>query len=381
MQPIKIKFVDLPGEFNKYDNFIVNLLKERYEVEFSDEPDFLFYSVFGIEYLAYPNCVRIFLDGEPVLPNFNDCDYAIGYTYMDFGERYLRVAGLLASSVGEELPRKILDRSAVSEEMFDRKFCNFIYSNDVRGEGSRIRVDFCKELMKYKHVDCPGKILNNMSSDVLAPRYLGFDEGGNPIVHGNDWQTSKLNFQSQYKFTIAFENLNVLGMTTEKMINPLMAYSIPIYWGNSAVAKEFNPKAFIDCNEYGNDFKAVIERVKELDNDKEQYLDMLRQCPILPDYDFGQRDKLREFLYKIIERGNHPVRNPEAVNCWEPVSANLVLRWGNSYQEVHAAICREDTNTMKIARKLQQFGDSKWGKIPKKLFHLFLRIRNKIKER
>lgn len=69
---VKIKFVDMPGEFDEQNNFILDILRERYTVEFSDRPDFLFYSVFGIEYLAYRDCVRIFLDGEPVLPNFND---------------------------------------------------------------------------------------------------------------------------------------------------------------------------------------------------------------------------------------------------------------------------------------------------------------------
>ena len=111
---LKIKFVDMPGEFNLQDNFILDILRERYEIVFSDQPDFLFYSVFGIEYLGYSDCVRIFMDGEPVLPNFNDCDYAIGYTYMTMGDRYHRAAGLLASSIGAEMPRRIMDRSAVT---------------------------------------------------------------------------------------------------------------------------------------------------------------------------------------------------------------------------------------------------------------------------
>ncbi len=394
---VKIKFVDMPGEFDEQNNFILDILRERYTVEFSDRPDFLFYSVFGIEYLAYRDCVRIFLDGEPVLPNFNDCDYAIGYTYMTLGDRYLRAAGVLASSVGKELPRQIQDRSLVHPGMARRKFCNFIYSNGTKGEGAKLRIDFCKKLMEYKHVDCPGLVLNNMSSDALAKRYEGYAEGGDPIVSNNDWQDSKQEFLKGYKFTIAFENVRIPGMTTEKLINPFFAYSVPIYWGNPEAAKEYDPKAFVDCAAYGDDLDAVVERIKELDQDDEQYLEMLRRSPLQPDYDFSQREKLKSFLYKIVERGNAPVRNPTAVDCWEPVSANLILRWGDSYQKVHDALTYAaanadgldekmaeldavyGSNSWKLLRKMQRFADSKWGYLPKKLFLFLLGAYRKVK--
>lgn len=394
---LKIRFVDMPGEFDKEDNFILDILKEHYDIEFSDQPDFLFYSVFGIEYLAYPDCVRIFLDGEPILPNFNDCDYAIGYTYMTLGDRYLRIAGILSTSVGTEIPRSIQDRSLVHADMAQRKFCNFIYSNGTKGYGTQLRIEFCKKLMEYKHVDCPGLVLNNMQTDELARRYEGYAEGGDPIVRGNHWQDSKQEFIKRYKFTIAFENLRVPGMTTEKLFNPFFAYSVPIYWGNQDAAKEFNPKAYINCADYGDDFDAVIERIKELDQDDEQYLEMLRQPPLRPDYDFEQREKLKAFLYMIMERGNAPVRNPVAVNCWEPISANLVLRWGDSYQKVHDALTYAaenadgldkklaeldslyGSNSWKLVRRMQNFADSKWGRIPKKIFHFLLKLYRKLK--
>lgn len=393
-KPVKVKFVDMPGEFDKNENFILDILRERYNVEFSDQPDFLFYSVFGIEYLAYTDCVRIFLDGEPVLPNFNDCDYAIGYTYMTFGERYCRAAGILSTSIGGELPYSIQDRSFVTEDMARRKFCNFIYSNGTKGDGAKLRIDFCKKLMEYKRVDCPGLVLNNMKPEKSFIRYDGTDEGGNPIVNGNYWQDSKQDFIRQYKFTIAFENFRVPGMTTEKLNNPFLAYSIPIYWGNQDVAKEYNPEAFINCADYDDDLDAVIEKVKQLDRDDKLYLKMLRQSPLQSDYDFNQREKLKSFLYQIIERGNMPVRNPNAVNYWEPVSANLILRWGDSYQKVHEALTYAaesgnaselealyNSNSWKLVQKMRKFADSKWGYIPKKVFLFFLKIYKILKKR
>ena len=87
---IKINFSDFHKGFNPENSEYMNVLKEKYDVEISDHPDYLIYSVFGTEYLKY-DCVRIFYTGECVVPNFNECDYAIGFDRISFGDRYIRV--------------------------------------------------------------------------------------------------------------------------------------------------------------------------------------------------------------------------------------------------------------------------------------------------
>jgi len=281
---IKIKIVDMFHGFQPYSSWLVHMLSDQYNIEFSDNPDFLFFSCFGSEHLKYKNCVKIFFTGENVLPDFNACDYALGFDYINFGDRYFRKNYMLPS-------RDICDRHQVTEDMFDRQFCNFIYSNATSGEGAILRQEFCQKLMEYKHVDCPGKILNNMSADDLEPR-------------DGDWWISKQKFLRKYKFTIAFENSSSVGYTTEKLVQPLLSFSVPIYWGNPAVVRDFNPRAFINCNDYDNDFDAIIERIKELDNDPDKYLAMLRENPMQPDFDFDQNIKLKKWLQDIIEKGN-----------------------------------------------------------------------------
>ena len=39
---IKIKFVDFWSDFNFEDNFIINILREKYICELSNNPDYLF---------------------------------------------------------------------------------------------------------------------------------------------------------------------------------------------------------------------------------------------------------------------------------------------------------------------------------------------------
>lgn len=143
-------------------------------------------------------------------------------------------------------------------------------------------------MQEYRHVDCPGKVLNNMSYAV-AER------------NNKNWWFDKIRFIGQYKFTIAFENSMLPGYTTEKLFDCFKAGTIPIYWGNPEVTRDVNPKAFINCNDYGNDFDAVIQRVKEIDQDDDCYMKMLRQTPMKEDYDFDVLLKLGKFLAEIIE--------------------------------------------------------------------------------
>ena len=72
---------ELPVSWSKVPELIDEIL--------SNNPDYLFYSGFGYEHLKY-NCIRIFFTGECITPDFNECDYAIGFDRLDFGDRYLR---------------------------------------------------------------------------------------------------------------------------------------------------------------------------------------------------------------------------------------------------------------------------------------------------
>ena len=246
--------------------------------EISDSPDFLVYSCFGAEFKKYHNCVKIFITGENIIPNFNECDYAIGFDDIKFGDRYLRYNTLIGRNVA------FINERNIADELINRRFCNFMYSNFNSGEGTLLRQEFFHKLSEYKHIDAPGKVCHNTNYTVA----------------------DKLEYIKNYKFTIAFENSKSLGYTTEKLFDPLKMYSIPIYWGNPDIVKDINPKSFINCNDY-DDFGGVIKRVIELDNDDEQYLAMLREKPILENsYLLKQEEEYEKFFINIIKKGNKP---------------------------------------------------------------------------
>ena len=380
MDTVKIKFTDFAEtSFQAERHWVWNTLKKRYRVELSDSPDFLFYSTWGLDFLNY-DCVRVFCGGEPVSPNFNECDYAFGFEPIVYNDRFMQYPVGDSDSPGlYDIGESIQDRSKVDPQMYDRRFCNFVYSQDWMGDAAGYRREFCKALMQYKHVDCPGLILNNMPAGSIAERRIGGPTG--PV--SPDWSNGKLEFLKNYKFTIAFENTALAGVTTEKLVQPFQSYSVPIYWGNPDVTKLFNPKAFINCNEYNGDFDAMIARIKEIDEDREKYLEMLSQPPLRPDFDFHRSEKAEEFLFRIIERGNKPF-SKDTIHISSSFRLREDLRvttekldHANGMLEQYGCAC--DSNSWKLLRKMQRFADSKWGYLPKKLFLFLLGAYRKVK--
>ena len=74
---------------------------------------------------------------------------------------------------------------------------------------------------------------------------------------------------SSYKFSLAMENQISGGYITEKLLHAKISGNIPIFYGDAAVNKDFNPNCFIYINEIND--KELIGRIEELDKDKSLY--------------------------------------------------------------------------------------------------------------
>lgn len=321
----KIKFTDQPQVFDPRDNCYIRALRRYHDVEFSDKPDFVFYGAFGTDFLNYPDSVLIFLADEPVLPNFNDCDYSIGTADLSFGERYFHHPPITEYCGGRFWERFSPPRNL--DNNFDRPFCNFIYSNVTNGYGARLRVEFCKKLAEYRPVDCLGTVLHNKDGGIEPRYHKSQGRLGRTVNPG--WAEAKLDCLSGYKFTIAFENTALSGWTTEKLIDPLAAHSIPIYWGNPHVSEYFNAKAFINCEDYGNDLDEVVRAVIELDQDRERYMEMLREPPLLETFPFHWEDDLADFLDGVVRRGVRPFdKNPIGFPSMSAQNLGILSRSG-----------------------------------------------------
>jgi hypothetical protein len=304
--------------FNPVWNFITLALKDDFPIAVADiskgeVPDYLFFSVFDHkgQWFSWPNnaphlqdryakCVKIFVCDENVrrIPwgqtPWHDCDYAITYERsLVSDERHLRVPPYysylthLKDHTGKTII-KPFDNLVGSRMVLDRKthFCNFIYSNS----SARERILFFEMLSKYKKVDSGGGVLNNM--------------GGHKVG-------DKLKFIEDYKFTIAFENSRDWGYVSEKIVEPMISYSIPIYWGCRDIGLDFNARSFVNANEpVGSDdaslvghFEKIIREIEHLDTHDDAYLATMSE-PWYPN-NVPNKDcrpeHIREFMQRVFD--------------------------------------------------------------------------------
>jgi hypothetical protein len=205
------------------------VVDDRFQFVESEHPDFLIFGPYGPPPPRLGDSTRIGYYCENIFPNMEVCDWAFGipYEHEIDSDHYCRIEwhGIRPEALVKDLSTEL-------DLPIPTRFCNFVFSNPVG-----FRENFFRALNCYKHVDAPGKSMNNRAS---------FD----PDYPGDNFWERKRKFLSQYKFTIAFENSSTRGYNTEKLTDPMLAGSIPIYFGNSAIGRHFNTNSFINGHDY-----------------------------------------------------------------------------------------------------------------------------------
>jgi len=85
-----------------------------------------------------------------------------------------------------------------------------------------------------------------------------------------------------YRFTLVFENTDLEGYVTEKIVNAFKGNSIPIYFGGGGMIDQlFNPKAFIDARNFSSP-EACADFVMQLSRDSDRLVQMYRE-PVFRD--------------------------------------------------------------------------------------------------
>ena len=302
MKKLKINFVDFWPNFKKNDNYFFNLLSTKYELIIEESnPDFIFFSLgFGkneIKNYINHDCKKIFFTGENVRPNLyfpgeiieknykiQKCDFSFSFDYTQDQRNYRLPLWVMfinwfnvPHSDDRDISYLIPLENLLERKLHNKKnFCNFIYSNN---QGRRLEI--LESIKKYKHIDCAGRLMNNMKCS----------------IQGRGDQKYKIKFINDYKFTIASENSKNDGYTTEKIIHPLSVGSIPIYWGSSKINLDFNKNCFINVDDYEN-LEHLAEHIVEVDSDAEKYEKYLTS-PIFPDNKIPEHLKPESVLHHM----------------------------------------------------------------------------------
>lgn len=299
MKKIKIQFTDFWPSFNLETNFFLMELNKYFICEISENPDYVIYSVYGNEHLKY-NCIKIFFTGEPVTPDFNYCDYAIGYDFISFGDRYLRWPMFrIYMEYFDLYNSKLFLENRRKKKDF---FCSFVYSNPYT---STNRDKFFEMLSNYKFVHSAGKHKKNIDFDII----------------------DKNLYQSKFKFSIAFENSFFDGYTSEKIIDSIYSGTIPIYYGNSNIGYDIDLHSIINCHTFDN-LDIAINYIKTLDNDENLYQECLSKLK-LPEYN---QSEFSHFLLNIFNQElNKATRSPRGYYYYKNLKKLRIIAYIESF--------------------------------------------------
>ena len=274
LSKIRVAFADYKRPFDPKHNFILDILRKKYDVEMCSAPDFLIDMGLGHNYIDF-DCVKILISGENSHPDFNFFDYAVGSDDITFLDRYFRFPHF---ATYPEFWNMGDTNSMSDEELLNRGFCSFVVSRGTGHHGDPMREIFFHELSKYKQVASGGKYLNNV---------------GGP-VH------DKLAFCRKYKFHIAFENSSSPGYTTEKLMQAFAADTVPIYYGNPAVGDDFRKEGLVLVRDR-DDVERAIDEIMSLDKDDAAYL-MKCRAPRLVHPAAWYYEGFERFLFSIFDR-------------------------------------------------------------------------------
>jgi GR25 family glycosyltransferase involved in LPS biosynthesis len=136
-----------------------------------------------------------------------------------------------------------------------RKFCAFVVSNP----SNPVRNAAFHWLSAYKPVDSAGRLFNNVGDAIFA----GAGGGGGEL--------KKMEFFSNYKFALTYENSAGRGYTTEKYLHAKAAGCVPIYWGDPAFERDFDAGGCIDAREVRTP-EELVSLVRRVDEDDAEWV-------------------------------------------------------------------------------------------------------------
>ncbi len=220
----------------------------------------LFESVFGATLVDVKEWkYKIFFSGEPYITNpykYDPDKYDLLMYSSETRDNTVDLPLYIVYLQNSNYLDRIINKPTITK--IPEKFCCFIVSNDSCETRNRM-FDYLKQ---YKKVDSGGAYANNIGYIIPRP----------------EWTETFREFISNYKFIICFENNKIGTYSTEKIINPYMSGSIPIYWSSDHIHKVLNPNSMLflkgeDRESYVN----LINQIIELDNDDEKYLEFINR--------------------------------------------------------------------------------------------------------
>ncbi len=284
---ISVQDTELTGKFKQW-------LSARFPLEWVPsedytQADFLIGGDFGYMHETFQG-VKISITGENHAPDLNNYDYTLTHEFEEDDRRhrlpFWQYVAMFHEPYGGLCAHEPAPISPEELAAQNREFCAFICRNPV----CRKRNQFVKRLNAIRKVNCAGPLMNNVG--FLLEK--GF--------------RAKMDYQGKHLFGVAYENEASPGYQTEKILDVLIARSIPIYWGSPRVEDEFNPEAFINARRFPSE-RALIRHILELAEDPVRMAAIINAPRYRDPLVLEKADQaLTDFFARIFERGPGAIR-------------------------------------------------------------------------
>jgi hypothetical protein len=133
------------------------------------------------------------------------------------------------------------------------------------------------------HVDMAGKYKNN----------IGY------VIPGDYSSNDIINFMKEYKIVLALENTQLDDYITEKVINPLRAGTIPLYYGSKRINEYINHDRLIEVN--SNNLESTFTEIGHLLTDNRYWLEKANKSPFIKTSDAHLKEislQMKILIYK-----------------------------------------------------------------------------------
>jgi len=232
--------------------YLLNSIKKYKIVDNNANANILIYSILNSIYDK--NKINIVISGEAHILD-DKVDLSICSNFLQ-NSKYNIYYPQMYSSLFEHR-KSINSKDYISNKT---KFCAYMYSI-----GYEHREKIFKLVSEYKRVDSLGQNLKN--TEITTTRDVNNEN--------ETYNDISIELYKEYKFVIAVENKDIDGYNTEKLINPLIANCIPIYWGNDKIFKYINKRRLIYIPDYTD--QQLIEIIKKIDTNDMYYRQILNE--------------------------------------------------------------------------------------------------------
>ena len=259
LKPIlHIKYINKWPGFKHGDlEMLSEILEEKYNlmpVKFGNDYDIIIDGFFGSTQIKNDKAIKIFYVGEAFEPDTRKYDLSIGFGYND-AKNYVRIP--LSYMVKGYMTKNITTKFSRESKCNPNKayFTCFLNSNgNSKIDGVAARDRLFHRLSLYKRVESGGKHLNNINK---------------PVKNTIEWL-------SNCKFVIAYENQTFPGYITEKPYQAYLAGAVPLYYGDRSALQDINKNAVIYAGDFNSE-EELVNYIIKVDNDDKLYCDTWNQ--------------------------------------------------------------------------------------------------------